>query len=326
LSYSLPTEKITKDGQPLDAIAKSHGIKDAKAIWSHKGNQKLAKLRKDPKAIKKGDVIVLPMPVAYKKAIDDQVVEYSKVIMQVTAHRKQLIAEIDNAEKNLGKLSKLRAAILELNDTEVAKLDKAANLALEKRAQADFIQNVLTVHKMAIKAGVKGAAQTGKLGLTLQKSAENTKTLGMVAKWMKNAGYFKAVSPTWSPAIEIALDVTRGMSAFAIDMGADASSAESSLGKALKFLDDATSITHYLWMGTRAAETGKVSWDSIEEDKKKSIKRLWGKVRDALGAVVDTENLNNKLIEGHKAQLKKIDKDLAAMQKHTLHLIALSKL
>lgn len=326
MTYSLPTIKISKDGQSLDKIAKANGIKDGKTIWTHKKNQKLAKLRGLPKSIKKGDVVVLPMPQAYKKALDKQIVEYSKSIMHVTAFRKGLLSEIAVAEKHLQDLSKLRTAILKLNDKEVAKLDKAANLAVEKRAQADFIQNIATMHKTLVKLGFKGVAQSGKLGTVLSKSADNTKTVTGTAKWLKNAGYLGDASSSFMPAADVALDVYRGMFAFAADMGADASSAESSIGKGLKFLDDATSITHYLWMGTRAAMTGKLSWDSIEEDKKKSIKRLWGKVRDALGAVVETENLNKELIKKHKAKLKLLDKDLAAMQKHVLHLIALSKL
>lgn len=326
MSYSLPAVKITKDGQDLGMIAKAHGIKDVKAIWVHKSNQKVATLRKKPDALKKGDVITLPMPQAYKKAIDKQVVEYSRTMIEVTEIKKVLQSEVVNAENNLKQLSKLRVAILKLNDTEVAKVEKAANLALEKRAQADFIQNVVTMHKTAVKLGLKGAAQTGKFGLTMKKSADNTKTMSVTAKYLKNSGYLGTVSETFMPAVDIALDVKRGINAFAVDLGADASSAETSFGKALKFLDDATSITHYLWMGTRAASTGKVSWDSIEDDKKKSVKRLWGKVRDALGAVVETEKLNKELIKRHKAQIKLLDKDLAAMKKHVLHLIALSKL
>ena len=326
MSYSLPTVTITKDGQDLARTAKAHGLKDPKAIWAHKSNQKVVKLRKKPDALKKGDVITLPMPLAYKKAIDKQVVEYSRTIIQVKEIKKTLQSEVINAEYNLKQLSKLRAAILKVNDTEVAKVEKAADLALEKRAQADFIQNVVTVHKSLAKLGLKGAAQSGKLGTTLKKSGDATKGMSATAKYLKNSGYLGKVSETFMPAVDIALDVQRGISAFAVDLGADASSAESSLGKALKFLDDATSITHYLWMGTRAASTGKLSWDSIEKDKKKSVKKLWGKVRDALGAVVETEKLNRELIKRHKAQIKLLETDLTAMQKHVLHLIALSKL
>ena len=160
----------------------------------------------------------------------------------------------------------------------------------------------------------------------MTKSADNSKRLRATATFLKNSGDLGKVSGTHATAMDIALDVQRGLQVFAVDLGADASSAESTLGKSLKFLDDVTSIAHYLWIGTRAASTGKLSWDSIEDDKKKSVKKLWGKVRDAPGAVVETEKLNKELIKRHKAQIKLLDRDLAAMQKHVLHLIALSKL
>lgn len=326
MAYTLPTFKIAKDGQDLNNIAKANGIDSGKTIWLHKKNQKLAKLRGEPRALKKGDVIVLPMPKAYKTTLSDMIVQYAKALMQQTAFRKNLLAEVANAEKNLKELGKFRVAILKLNDSEIAKVDKAANLALEKRAQADFIQNVLTMHKAAVKAGAIGVAKTGKLGQTLAKSADNTNQISKAAQYLMKSKYFRDMAPGFKPGLDIILDIKRGSASFAVDIGADASSADTSLGKALKFVDDATSITHYLWMGTRAAMTGKVSWDSIQDDKKKSIKRLWGKVRDALGAVVDTENRNKQLIKDHKAQIKVLDKDLAAMEKHLLHLLALDKL
>ncbi|MEW9920486.1 LysM peptidoglycan-binding domain-containing protein [Marimonas sp. MJW-29] len=311
-----------KKGETLESIARQYKYENIDIIWKDKRNTKLRKAweaeaksakkgkQKLPPKLKPGDVLFLPMPKWVLK-------ELEVVLLNMNLHRNSLLEAREDAKARISDLKKrngyIQYYIKRIDDVvlkKVAEIKKYMKKAEDARDHADLIQSFATMHNTLAKEGLKKVVVKG--GSKLEKKIEK-QTLKQIEKSRSRLLKSKMISEgdqvTKSHLIGLGVlqDKADGLQSLAVDFGAKGTDADTGLGKALRFYDDATSYAHYMWVFTRGVSGGGWSWSSISEDAEKKVREL---VKLAEGYKAEM----NSAIKTHLSMISVLEKQLVSLK------------